>query len=130
MSDCIIWAGGQSMGYGITYRNGRQIRAHQAAWLDAGQEIPDGYQLHHICRQKLCINVEHLRLLTTADHARLHSKDPRAYRNWNMGKTHCVHGHEFTPENTYDTPAGYRKCRRCAADREIRYRKRRRLVSC
>jgi len=28
--------------------------------------------------------------------------------------THCVEGHEFTPENTYITPStGHRKCRAC-----------------
>jgi hypothetical protein len=28
-------------------------------------------------------------------------------------KTHCVNGHEFTPENTYENPAGWRECRAC-----------------
>lgn len=31
----------------------------------------------------------------------------------NQHKTHCRHGHEYTPENTYRTPAGYRQCRQC-----------------
>jgi hypothetical protein len=28
-------------------------------------------------------------------------------------KTHCIKGHEFTPENTYITPQGWRNCRAC-----------------
>lgn len=32
-------------------------------------------------------------------------------------KTHCKHGHEFTPENTKTDANGWRYCRRCAADR-------------
>ena len=28
-------------------------------------------------------------------------------------QTHCVHGHEFTPENTYIRPTGNRSCREC-----------------
>lgn len=28
-------------------------------------------------------------------------------------KTHCVHGHEYTPENTVITSAGRRNCRQC-----------------
>ena len=32
-----------------------------------------------------------------------------------MGKTHCKHGHEYTPENTYINPSngGYFRCRTC-----------------
>ena len=28
-------------------------------------------------------------------------------------KTHCKHGHRFSPENTYYTPDGHRRCRTC-----------------
>jgi hypothetical protein len=31
----------------------------------------------------------------------------------NSAKTHCLRGHEFTPENTYYTPHGSRHCRTC-----------------
>lgn len=31
----------------------------------------------------------------------------------NFGKTHCNRGHEYTEENTYRTPSGYRQCRIC-----------------
>lgn len=34
--------------------------------------------------------------------------------------THCKHGHEFTPENTYIKPNGYRNCRKCRADANAR----------
>jgi len=41
-------------------------------------------------------------------------------------KTHCKHGHEYTKENTYWTPAGYRQCRAChAVQNEKRKPKRR-----
>jgi len=35
-------------------------------------------------------------------------------RNHNTEKTHCKHGHEFTPENTC-TKRGFRQCRACRA---------------
>jgi hypothetical protein len=28
-------------------------------------------------------------------------------------RTHCKHGHEFTPDNTYTNPRGHRHCRTC-----------------
>lgn len=31
----------------------------------------------------------------------------------NANKTHCLQGHEFTPDNTYRKPEGGRSCRRC-----------------
>ena len=31
----------------------------------------------------------------------------------NGQKTHCIHGHEFTEENTYAKPLGGRQCRTC-----------------
>lgn len=36
----------------------------------------------------------------------------------NFGKTHCNRGHEYTEENTYRTPAGYRHCRQCQRIRD------------
>lgn len=35
-------------------------------------------------------------------------------------KTHCVHGHELTDENSYLTKTGNRRCRRCRADGMVR----------
>lgn len=34
--------------------------------------------------------------------------------------THCKHGHEFTPENTYPRPEGGRACRACSRERSRR----------
>lgn len=38
--------------------------------------------------------------------------------------THCKHGHEFTPENTYWNPKGFRNCRICRAARREQERER------
>lgn len=42
-------------------------------------------------------------------------------------KTHCIHGHEFTPENTrtYTFPNGVvaRFCRACKRNSNLKYRK-------
>jgi len=37
-------------------------------------------------------------------------------------QTHCVHGHEFTPENTY-VHAGKRHCRACGREKSRRWRR-------
>jgi hypothetical protein len=39
-------------------------------------------------------------------------------------KTHCVRGHEYTPENTYRKEDGYRRCRECRRiDARANYRR-------
>jgi hypothetical protein len=40
-------------------------------------------------------------------------------------KTHCVNGHEYTPENTYYKDDGYRRCCECRKiyDRAAYWRK-------
>jgi uncharacterized paraquat-inducible protein A len=35
--------------------------------------------------------------------------------------THCVHGHAYTPENSYVDKAGRRFCRACATVRQAAY---------
>lgn len=39
--------------------------------------------------------------------------------------THCVNGHEYTPENTHRMKNGRRRCRRCQADAQSAVRARR-----
>jgi hypothetical protein len=40
----------------------------------------------------------------------------------NASKTHCKHGHEYTPENTYINPRGSRECQMCRRDRRDRWK--------
>ena len=42
--------------------------------------------------------------------------------HWNSRKTECIHGHRFTPENTYITKRGRRHCKACI-DRRQRSRR-------
>lgn len=45
--------------------------------------------------------------------------------HWLRNKTHCPHGHEYTPENTKIRTNGSRGCRACHNERELaRYRSR------
>ena len=38
--------------------------------------------------------------------------------------THCKHGHEFSPANTYQRDDGRRMCRQCMRNRNNEYRQR------
>lgn len=70
MTGCVNWhksVGGP--GYGQTFRAGKFIYAHRAAWEDVHGPIPAGMQVHHRCGNRRCVNVEHLDLLSRQAHA-------------------------------------------------------------
>lgn len=63
-------------GYKHIKVNGRVIGAHIVSWeLHNGRKVKDGYVVHHLCRNKECVNPYHLRELILKDHQLLHIKD-------------------------------------------------------
>lgn len=95
-------------GYGRKKYLNRPWKVHKLAWVVAGNDIPEGYELNHICRNRPCIRLEHLEVITAHAHHLFHAQFV----------THCVKGHEFTPENTYIRPdRGTRACRTCNRER-------------
>jgi hypothetical protein len=70
-SGCHIWHGATNgVGYGHVKRNGRNISAHRAAWEDRHGPVPDGMELDHACRNRGCVNPDHLEPVTHAVNAR------------------------------------------------------------
>lgn len=63
---CWIWTGSQTTnGYGQFFYNGKLWVAHRISFgIFSGNNIPDGYQVDHICHERLCVNPEHLRVVT------------------------------------------------------------------
>lgn len=101
------------MGYGSTVLNGKTERAHRAAWFDAGLVIPDGFHLHHACGEKLCVNVNHMTVVSPDEHGRIHSMSE---------SDRCPNGHFYSPENTLHRRNGWRRCRACDIQRKRKYR--------
>lgn len=60
--------------------------AHRAAWTHVNGQIPDGMTIDHTCKNRRCVNVDHLRMLTNYENARR-----TAGRDWPLGE--CVNGH-------------------------------------
>ena len=53
-------------GYGLCFLKGYRGFAHRAAYRAFGGEIPEGAQLDHLCRNKPCVNPDHLEPVTAA----------------------------------------------------------------
>lgn len=60
--------------YGRVTVRGRKLKAHRVAFEQAGGVIPPGYELHHRCEVKLCVNPAHLEPLTSEAHGQLHGE--------------------------------------------------------
>lgn len=120
-SGCWRWNGAAcSSGYGSLTWRAKGWLAHRLAYTLVIGPIPAGYEVHHTCGNRLCINPAHLQPLPGRAH-RLVTDTPMAR---NAAKTHCRHGHPFTPENTYIHRNGRRECRACLNARRARLRER------
>lgn len=63
MGDCRVWTGSKyPSGYGEVRYEGRVQGAHRVAWEVANGPIGDGLLVDHVCHNRACIKVEHLRL--------------------------------------------------------------------
>lgn len=106
---CWLWQGAvTSNGYGKLGRLGRTWSAHRLSYEAFIGAIPDGLTIDHLCRVRHCANPEHLEPVTQRENTFRGTAPPAQ----NAAKTHCVNGHEFTPENTYRN-RGMRTCRAC-----------------
>lgn len=123
-SDCWPWGGGLNpYGYGQfrsswSKQDGGSAFSHLYALVKVGGIERDfENETDHLCRFRPCANPEHLEQVTQWENNRRGISPPSE----NSRKTHCDEGHEFTPENTYITPNGWRECRRCDRERNSEY---------
>lgn len=126
--DCIVFMGAATAGYGIFQAEGRTHRIHEWAYEQhIGEPAPPGIDLHHLCGNKRCWKIEHLKPLTRYEHRAAHGFDGGPKKN--REKTHCDSGHEFDAANTYTDSLGKRHCRACRADAARRLRARKKEAS-
>jgi hypothetical protein len=113
--DCWLWTAGRtSTGYGSypVWVDGRVQAnyAHRFAYRCLVDDVPPGLELDHLCRNRLCVNPDHLEPVTRRENLRRSGATP-------LGATHCRKGHRFDEANTYWWVRNgklQRRCRACA----------------
>lgn len=125
LGQCWLWLGWDNgKGYGKFDFGNKKIYAHRFSYQISIGEIPQGLVLDHLCRNRICVNPNHLEPKTNKQNLLATGSKIRNNGKLQREKTHCLMGHEFNEENTYLTKTKQRHCRKCRAARE---RKRREL---
>lgn len=113
---CLVWLGGRTIGgYGVfavdtTHGSEHKSMAYRWIYEHHVGPIPDGHDIDHLCRNRACVNPEHIEAVTRQENIR------RAA----AVKTSCPAGHPYDDENTYVRPGTtHRKCRACMRARDL-----------
>lgn len=106
---CWNWLAGKDRhGYGYFSLDGRDQKAHRVSYEIMIGKIPDGFHLHHVCKNPACVNPDHLRPLSPKAHSRTRAK-------W-----HCPKGHPYERENLYFDRRRQKICRTCRSEYDAR----------
>ena len=134
---CWMWQGPRSHGYGLFrpikggQKNNAHIWSHQY-WVGP---IPEGYQVDHLCRVRLCVNPNHLEAVTPVVNVRRGFGWTEDETGWTCGRGHflgpepeglCPHcqemsrqRHRATYGNEKPTPGARRRALRKERERRL-----------
>lgn len=125
VDSCWEWIGARTgrQGYAVFWAGGKIVIGHRYAYELRKGPIPEGLTLDHLCRNRGCVNPDHLEPVTIRENL-LRGFSPVAI---NHTKTHCKHGHRLDVHARDDMqPNGHvhRRCRACVNRNTKAYRAR------
>jgi hypothetical protein len=116
--DCWEWTGtlDKRSRYGVIGRGGRgtgNMQAHRAVWELLAGPIPDDLQLDHLCRNRQCVNPDHLEPVTDEENKRRGYGISVLYAK----RTTCDSGHPLDGVIHLKDGTSHRYCKACARQR-------------
>jgi hypothetical protein len=91
MKPCKLWhlSVDRETGYGRRWDPvaKRPRGAHVMAWEAVHGPVPPGFDVHHVCETRACVEQTHLHLVAHDQHPKLHAAT----------RTHCRRGHAWDP---------------------------------
>jgi hypothetical protein len=124
-SCCWQWtASDNGHGYGHFYLGGgrndkRSEYSHRISYILYKGEIPDGLEIDHLCRNRRCVNPDHLEAVTSKINC-LRGDSLSAQR---ARQKVCKRGHPLSGDNLYEA-GGRRMCRTCREENRLANRER------
>lgn len=109
-SGCWLWSaalGGFENTYGKFGWQGASRYAHRISYEQLVGEIPEGLEVDHLCRTRLCVNPAHLEPVTPGVNQR------RA----GDAIERCPAGHLRSVSGVYEDRQGHKKCKDCVQAR-------------
>jgi len=107
---CWEWTGAQNgVGYGHMKIQGSDYLAHRISYyLKYGNPDDLTLEVDHICKNTLCVRIDHLQLIPKSENIHL-QHHPSGKEHWKGKRTTCPNGHEYD----YVDPSGHRRCQKC-----------------
>ncbi len=99
---CWAWTASKVKGHGQFWFRGRRDYAHRASYTIFVGEIPEELQIDHLCRNRACVNPQHLEAVTCGTNI----SRAKLYGN------RCKRGHLVKGTNEYRW-GGTRRCLEC-----------------
>ena len=113
LGPCWLWmASLDTYGYGMFWQGPRPMRklrrSHRVAYEASFGQIPEGFDIDHLCRNRCCVNPAHLEPVTRKENLRRGIRPGR----YQSSKTHCPKGHPYEGINLF-IDRGRRHCMTC-----------------